>query len=88
MFNQNFKVEVPYQIATQTSSGFSQMAVMLQLTWHTSVPVQFEGCTSQNKHSSLIGSVSEVTIPVKQHKSTCIKNKSNPGSAFGNSKCL
>lgn len=54
----------PHQTATQTSSGFSQMAVMLQLLQQDFWLSQVDDRTSQNLHScdSLMAPLWSVTI--------------------------
>lgn len=54
----------PHQTATQTSSGFSQMAVMLQLLQQDFWLSQVDDLTSQNLHScaSLTAPLPSVTI--------------------------
>lgn len=47
----NMTSTVTYQIATQTSSGWAQMDVMVQLLSQVPVPLQSDSSMSQNLHS-------------------------------------
>lgn len=47
----NKALTVTYQIATQISSGWAQMDVMLQLVSQVPVPLQLDTSKSQNLHS-------------------------------------